>query len=121
MPLRKDPMRVEPDEERTMNRPATVERDIFQRRVVGVAEEMSAALRRSAFSSIIWEMYDYSCALFTPDGRMVAQAETIAAQLGIMEAACRHIDEEVPIAGWREGDVVVCNDPYRGCTIPRTS
>ena len=99
-----------------MNRPATVERDIFQRRVVGVAEEMSAALRRSAFSSIIWEMYDYSCALFTPDGRMIAQAETIAAQLGVMETACRHIDQEVPIASWREGDVIVCNDPYRGCT-----
>jgi hypothetical protein len=48
----------------------TVARDIFQRRVVGVAEEMSAALRRSAFSSIIWEMYDYSCALFTADGRI---------------------------------------------------
>ena len=109
-------MKVEPDEKRTMNRPATVERDIFQRRVVGVAEEMSAALRRSAFSSIIWEMYDYSCALFTPDGRMIAQAETIAAQLGVMETACRRIDEEVPIAGWREGDVIVCNDPYRGCT-----
>ena len=109
-------MKVEPDEERPMNRPATVERDIFQRRVVGVAEEMSAALRRSAFSSIIWEMYDYSCALFTPDGRMIAQAETIAAQLGVMETACRHIGEEVPIAGWRDGDVVVCNDPYRGCT-----
>ena len=109
-------MRDRPDEDRAMSRPATVERDIFQRRLVGVAEEMSASLRRSAFSSIIWEMYDYSCALFTPDGRMIAQAETIASQLGVMETACRHIDAEVPIAGWRDGDVIVCNDPYRGCT-----
>ena len=94
----------------------TVARDIFARRVAGVAEEMSAALRRSAFSSIIWEMYDYSCALFTPDGRMIAQAETIAAQLGIMETACQQINATVPIASWCEGDVIVCNDPYRGCT-----
>lgn len=94
----------------------SVQRDIFQRRVAGVAEEMSAALRRSAFSSIIWEMYDYSCALLRPDGVMLAQAETIAAQLGIMEYACRRIDEELPIRDWQEGDVVVCNDPYRGCT-----
>jgi N-methylhydantoinase B len=99
-----------------MNTSATVKRDIFQRRIAGVAEEMSAALRRSAFSSIIWEMYDYSCALFTPDGRMIAQAETIAAQLGIMESACRRINEELPIATWRPGDVIICNDPYRGCT-----
>ncbi|MBT6275281.1 MAG: hydantoinase B/oxoprolinase family protein, partial [Chromatiales bacterium] len=89
-----------------MDKYSGVARDIFQRRIVGVAEEMSAALRRSAFSSIIWEMYDYSCALFTPDGRMIAQAETIAAQLGIMETACRRINEELPIASWREGDVI---------------
>lgn len=94
----------------------SVSRDIFQRRIVGVAEEMSAALRRSAFSSIIWEMYDYSCALFTPDGRMVAQAETIAAQLGIMEIACQEIARDIPIDTWEDGDVIVCNDPYRGCT-----
>jgi N-methylhydantoinase B len=99
-----------------MNPLSTVQRDIFQRRAAGVAEEMSAALRRSAFSSIIWEMYDYSCALFTPDGTMIAQAETIAAQLGIMEAAAKRIDEEVPISTWEAGDIVVCNDPYRGCT-----
>ncbi|MEM7407323.1 MAG: hydantoinase B/oxoprolinase family protein [Pseudomonadota bacterium] len=99
-----------------MSMSATVRRDIFQRRVAGVAEEMSASLRRSAFSSIIWEMYDYSCALFTPDGQMIAQAETIAAQLGIMESACRRIAEEIPIDTWHSGDVIVCNDPYRGCT-----
>ena len=95
---------------------SAVSRDIFQRRVSGIAEEMSAALRRSAFSSIIWEMYDYSCALFTPDGIMVAQAETIAAQLGIMETACQRISEKLPVSDWVEGDVIVCNDPYQGCT-----
>ncbi len=99
-----------------MNTSSTVQRDIFQRRAAGVAEEMSAALRRSAFSSIIWEMYDYSCALFTPDGVMLAQAETIAAQLGIMETAAKRINEEIPICSWEQGDVIVCNDPYRGCT-----
>ena len=94
----------------------SVQRDIFQHRIAGVAEEMSAALRRSAFSSIIWEMYDYSCAILRPDGVMLAQAETIAAQLGIMQHACRRIDEVLPIASWNDGDIIVCNDPYQGCT-----
>jgi N-methylhydantoinase B len=94
----------------------SVARDIFQRRISGIAEEMSAALRRSAFSSIIWEMYDYSCALFTPEGQMVAQAETIAAQLGIMETAFEHIVKIIPLSDWDSGDVIVCNDPYQGCT-----
>jgi len=103
----------------TPDLPATrnsIVRDVFQRRLVGVAEEMSAALRRSAFSSIIWDMYDYSCALFSADGRMIAQAETIAAQLGVMEIACQHIARKIPLDTWQPGDVIVCNDPYQGCT-----
>ena len=36
-------------------------RDVFQQQLVGIAEEMSMALRRAAFSSIIWDMYDYAC------------------------------------------------------------
>jgi N-methylhydantoinase B len=94
----------------------SVARDIFQRRISGIAEEMSAALRRSAFSSIIWEMYDYSCALFTPEGKMVAQAQTIAAQLGIMETAFAHVVKVIALCDWASGDVIVCNDPYQGCT-----
>ena len=74
----------------------SVQRDIFQRRVSGVAEEMSAALRRSAFSSIIWEMYDYSCALFTPDGVMLAQAETILVpHVGVKEGILLDLVEDL--------------------------
>ena len=54
-------------------------RDVFQHQVRGIAEEMSMSLRRAAFSSIIWDMYDYSCGLFTPNGDMLSQTETIPA------------------------------------------
>ncbi|MGH6631344.1 MAG: hydantoinase B/oxoprolinase family protein, partial [Burkholderiales bacterium] len=93
-----------------------ISRDVFQRQLVGIAEEMSMALRRAAFSSIIWDMYDYSCGLFTPAGEMMAQAETIPAQLGIMSTALSHITKAVPLETWKAGDVLVCNDPFRGCT-----
>lgn len=94
----------------------SIARDVFQRQLVGIAEEMSMALRRAAFSSIIWDMYDYACGLFTPTGEMMAQARTIPAQLGIMSTAFKHMVEAIPLDGWRPGDVVACNDPYRGCT-----
>ena len=93
-----------------------ITRDVFQQQLVGIAEEMSMALRRAAFSSIIWDMYDYSCGLFTPDGEMMAQAETIPAQLGIMSTALSHMTKAVPLETWKPGDVLVCNDPFRGCT-----
>ncbi|MDE0416912.1 MAG: hydantoinase B/oxoprolinase family protein [bacterium] len=93
-----------------------ISRDVFQHQVHGIAEEMSMALRRAAFSSIIWDMYDYACGLFTPEGDMLSQAETIPAQLGIMSTAIRYMFAKIPPQEWKPGDVIVCNDPYQGCT-----
>lgn len=93
-----------------------ISRDIFQHELISVAEEMSVALRRAAFSSIIWDMLDYSCGLMLPNGDMIAQAQTIPSQLGIMPTAVKHVLAAIPIDQWHEGDVIICNDPYRGCT-----
>lgn len=99
-----------------MNEIDPISRDVFQHQLVGIADEMSTALRRAAYSSIIWDMWDYSCALFAPDGDMIAQADTIPAQLGIMSTAIRYMFREFPLDVWKPGDILVCNDPYRGCT-----
>ncbi len=93
-----------------------ISRDVFQHEVVSIAEEMSVALCRSAFSPIIWDMIDYACGLLDPEGNTIAQAPTIPAQLGIMPTAFRRIIREIPLADWHEGDVIICNDPYMGCT-----
>lgn len=94
----------------------SVDRDIFQHQAVGIAEEMSRALRRTAYSSIIWDSYDYACAVFRDSGEMLAQAKSIPCQLGIMSTALDHMLREIPLERWRPGDVLICNDPYRGCT-----
>ena len=93
-----------------------ITRDVFQHQLAGIAEEMSMALRRAAFSSIIWDMYDYACGLFTPEGEMLSQAETIPAQLGIMSTAIGYMFARIPREEWKPGDIIVCNDPYQGCT-----
>ena len=87
----------------------------FQHQVNGIAAEMSSALRLSAFSSIVFDMRDYACGLFTPDAELIAQADTIPAQLGIMPIALKHMFEAIPRESWRAGDIIACNDPYRGC------
>ncbi|HET9322491.1 MAG TPA: hydantoinase B/oxoprolinase family protein [Gaiellaceae bacterium] len=78
----------------------------------GVAEEMGAALVRSAFSANIKERRDCSTALFDDRGRMVAQAEHIPVHLGAMPdavAAVRRLDPS-------RTDVFVLNDPFAGGT-----
>jgi N-methylhydantoinase B len=77
-----------------------------------VAEEMGAALIRSAFSANIKERRDCSTALFDERGRMVAQAEHIPVHLGAMPDAVAAVIERKPA----RADVFVLNDPFAGGT-----
>jgi N-methylhydantoinase B len=77
-----------------------------------VAEEMGAALVRSAFSANIKERRDCSTALFAPDGRMIAQAEHIPVHLGAMPDAVAAVVAHDP----GPDDVYILNDPYTGGT-----
>lgn len=77
------------------------------------AEEMGSVLKRSSYSPIIRDMDDFSCALFTASGDLVAQADYIPAQLGAMSLVVKSV-----LQRWgdriQEDDVYVCNHPYLG-------
>ena len=84
-------------------------------RLTGVAEEMGAVLRRSAFSPNIKERADCSAALFTPDGELLVQAEHIPVHLGSMPASVRAAIDAVG-GSVEEGLQIVLNDPFAGGT-----
>ena len=48
--------------------------EVFKNLFISVAEEMGVALQRTSYSPNIKERRDFSCALFDPEGQMVAQA-----------------------------------------------
>jgi len=77
-----------------------------------VAEEMEAALIRSAYSPNIKERRDCSTAIFDAAGRMMIQSASIPVHLGAMPEAV----EAVRARGALAGDVWALNDPYRGGT-----
>jgi N-methylhydantoinase B len=77
-----------------------------------VAEEMGAALIRSAFSANIKERRDCSTALFDEQGRIVAQAEHIPVHLGAMPDAVAAVMALDP----GRDDVFILNDPFAGGT-----
>ena len=70
-----------------------VELAIFQSAVHSIAEEMGAALRRTALSPNIKERRDYSCAIFDGQARVIAMGDHMPVHLGSMpmsvEAAVR--------------------------------
>jgi len=86
---------------------------LFSHRLSAICEEMGAVLKRSAISPNIRDREDFSCALFDRRGELVAQAAHIPVHLGSMSFAMAGVVERF---AWREGDVVVFNDPFLGGT-----
>jgi N-methylhydantoinase B len=77
-----------------------------------IADEMGAALVRSAFSANIKERRDCSTALFDARGRMVAQAEHIPVHLGALPDAVAAVRVHDPAPG----EAWMLNDPFAGGT-----
>lgn len=78
-----------------------------------VAVEMGAALRRTAFSPNIKERRDYSSAVFSADGDLIAMGDDMPVHLGSMPMS---VSAALDAMHFAPGDVAMLNDPYRGGT-----
>src|SRR6266576_1094795 len=94
--------------------PDPIRLEIFKHLFASVAKEMGAPLQRTAYSPNIKERLDHSCALFTGDGRLLAQAAHIPVHLGAMPASVQAALQRC--APFAPGDLVILNDPYLGGT-----
>jgi N-methylhydantoinase B len=90
-----------------------IELEIFKNLYHSIAEEMGAALRRTAFSPNIKERRDYSCAVFDGAGEVIAMGDHMPVHLGSMPMSVR---AAIDAATMEPGDVVMLNDPFRGGT-----
>src|SRR5580698_1839642 len=86
---------------------------IFQSSLHSIAEEMGAALRRTAISPNIIERRDYSCAVFDAQRRVIAMGDHMPVHLGSMPMSVKFAVEALAL---EPGDVAILNDPYAGGT-----
>lgn len=93
--------------------------EIFNNLFMSIAEQMGTRLEATAQSVNIRERLDFSCALFDPDGSLVANAPHIPVHLGSMGATVKeviHRRRGTVGAGIKPGDIYAVNDPYHGGT-----
>jgi N-methylhydantoinase B len=97
----------------------STELTLLHNRLVSICREMGVATMRTAYSPVFNEGFDFVCALFDREGRMIAQAEYNPSMLGSANFAVRWVLEEIGADAFAPGDVWVHNDPYRGgCHLP---
>ncbi|WP_328772994.1 hydantoinase B/oxoprolinase family protein [Streptomyces sp. NBC_00286] len=89
--------------------------EVFNNLFMSIAEQMGARLESTAQSVNIKERLDFSCALFDPEGNLVANAPHIPVHLGSMGTSVKEVIRRRD-SGMRPGDAYAVNDPYHGGT-----
>ncbi|MYZ10066.1 5-oxoprolinase [Streptomyces sp. SID2999] len=89
--------------------------EVFNNLFMSIAEQMGAQLESTAQSVNIKERLDFSCALFDPDGNLVANAPHIPVHLGSMGTSVKEVVRRRGTR-MRPGDSYAVNDPYHGGT-----
>jgi N-methylhydantoinase B len=90
--------------------PITLE--IIQNSLQSAADEMFAAMRKTAMSSIIYEVLDMGTGITDAEGRIASSGAGIPAFIGVLDKSVQFIlgkhDQIKP------GDVFITNDPWHG-------
>ena len=90
-----------------------IQLSVFAHRFMSIAEQMGRTLQRTSISTNIKERLDFSCALFGPDGGLVANAPHLPVHLGSMQEAVKWQINFLK-DDWKEGEVIMTNHPAAG-------
>lgn len=97
-------------DERTGVDPVTAE--IIRHGLDAAADQMLVALRRTAFSPIIYDVLDGAGALYDRQFRMLTQIQTLPLFTGSLGLCVEAVTERWADGGLAPGDVIVVNDPF---------
>ena len=108
-----------------------IEIEIFKNLYHSIADEMGAALRRTAFSPNIKERRDYSCAVFDGNGQVIAMGDHMPVHLGSMPMSVQAAIDSGPdfyvasrahhadVGGAYAGSMGLCREIYQeGVRMP---
>nr|WP_258570856.1 hydantoinase B/oxoprolinase family protein [Flavimaribacter sediminis] len=89
--------------------------EIIQNSLQATADEMFAAMRKTAMSSIIYEVLDMGTGIMDAKGMLASSGAGIPAFIGVLDKAVQVIIAKFDKPGDIEpGDVFATNDPYYG-------
>jgi N-methylhydantoinase B/oxoprolinase/acetone carboxylase alpha subunit len=85
----------------------------------GISREMGVTMRRTSYSNIFNEGYDYTCGIFNAKGQIVVQDEHVPILIASMPLTMERLLETEGIENIHPDDIFIQNDPYHGgCHLP---
>ena len=92
--------------------PITVE--IIQSSLQAACDEMFIAMRKTAMSSIIYEVLDFGTAVTDTNGNIAASGAGIPAFIAMCDKAVQAVLKKFDDKDIKPGDIFATNDPYNG-------
>jgi 5-oxoprolinase (ATP-hydrolysing) len=87
-------------------------REILAQRIASIADSMGIVLEQTAMSVNIKERRDFSCAVFSNQGDLIANAQHVPVHLGAMSDTVKAMIAR--FSPMQAGDCFITNDPYQG-------
>jgi N-methylhydantoinase B len=98
-----------------MNKYDPITLEIIQSSLQAAADEMFAALRRTAMSAIIYEVLDMGTGITDKNGELAGSGAGIPAFVGVLDKTVKRVLDKFNQPGDIEaGDIFITNDPYSG-------
>lgn len=91
-----------------------IEFEVLRHGLVAIADEMCAALAKSAYSTNIKTRLDLSCAILDREGRVVGQSTAQPCHISAMNIIVPTAIRLYGLENLGPGDQLVVNDPYQG-------
>jgi N-methylhydantoinase B len=91
-----------------------IELSILWSRLISIVDEAGTTLQRTSFSTVTRESADFAVVLMDTQGHSLAQSSvSVPSFLGVLPILTKALLKDYfPIDTWREGDVVITNDPW---------
>ena len=95
--------------------PDAVDLGIMWDRLISIADEIVSTLRRTSFSTIVYESYDLTVAILDREGHLIAQGTySVPVFMGTAPYTLRKFLDRYPPESLKPGDVIISNDPWVG-------
>jgi N-methylhydantoinase B len=91
-----------------------IELSVLWSRLISIVDEAGTTLQRTAFSSVTRESADFAVVLMNTKGESLAQSSvSVPSFLGVLPFLVKALVKDYfPLDSWKEGDVVITNDPW---------
>jgi N-methylhydantoinase B len=90
--------------------------EVLRRSFEYASERMSQVLQKASFSPIIYDMVDYSNAIFDPKVELIGQTANCPVHIAAMQFSVQASLARYELSTLSPGDIVILNDPYSGGT-----